>query len=184
MFVVFGSYNAWPKNVAFRRDYCVRCQRERLVLAKRTWDFGHLFWIPVLPMGRWTRWLCPGCGQDPAVATSIRKPFRIMLAFILGLLLIPGGFALTADDHYSAEMVWVIRAGVVLAMAALVWWAFRPDGTKEMRDRRAAVQPWSGQTCPVCDAHMMQSIEGARCSGCDIEHRPLEKKDETVALYS
>ncbi|MDX1508501.1 MAG: hypothetical protein R3358_09500 [Woeseiaceae bacterium] len=184
MIVVFGTYNWRPRDVAFRRDLCLRCKFEGVAVARRTWDFFHLFWIPVLPLGRWTRWHCAVCDQDPAVATSVRRPFRLMLVAIGGLLFLSAAFRATADGYYSAEITWLIRVGAILAIAALAWWALRPGGSPEWRRRREAVSAYAEPGCPLCGAHLSRSLDGTRCTGCEAEHRPLEKKDDMLSLYS
>src|ERR1700686_3493787 len=47
MLIIRGSYHFWPKRVAFRNDYCLRCQAPRRSIAIRTFDVGHLFWNPI-----------------------------------------------------------------------------------------------------------------------------------------
>ena len=51
MFVIHGAYHFWPKRVAFRNDYCFTCGQACRAVAIRTFDVGHIFWIPILPVG-------------------------------------------------------------------------------------------------------------------------------------
>ena len=75
MFIIHGAYHFWPKPVAFRDDYCLSCQSPRRSIAIRTLDVGHIFWIPVLPVGFWKHWKCISCGKDPHVNPKTRRSF-------------------------------------------------------------------------------------------------------------
>lgn len=50
--------------MAFRNDYCLARGEERRAVQVRTFDVGHIFWIPILPAGFWKRWVCTVCGKD------------------------------------------------------------------------------------------------------------------------
>ena len=65
MFIIHGAYHFWPKQDAFRNDYCLSCQAPRRSIAVRSFDVGHIFWIPILPVGFWRHWKCTVCGRDP-----------------------------------------------------------------------------------------------------------------------
>ena len=71
MLVIFGTYNFAKKPVAYRADYCRSCEGERLTLGVRSFDAFHLFWIPVLPLGFWTRWYCGQCQAHPHEADLV-----------------------------------------------------------------------------------------------------------------
>jgi len=70
LFIVYGVYRWKAKRVAFRNDYCLVCGEARRAVQVRTFDVGHIFWIPILPAGFWKRWVCTVCGQDPHVTTK------------------------------------------------------------------------------------------------------------------
>ena len=87
MLIVRGSYHFWPKRVAFRNDYCLRCQAPRRSIAIRTFDVRHLFWIPILPVGFWKRWQCEVCGQAPHIYPKVRRFFKwVGLVFSIAAL--------------------------------------------------------------------------------------------------
>ncbi len=47
--IVFGVYHWRAKRLAFRNDYCLACGEVRRSVQLRTFDVGHIFWIPILP---------------------------------------------------------------------------------------------------------------------------------------
>ena len=141
MFIVAGIYNWSARLVAFRRDLCASCQRETLALGTRTLDFLHVFWLPVLPLGRWTRWRCDVCGKDPSVTTAVRRPFRVLLWFLVVLVVL--AFVSVAEDGSEYPIpAWMGRALAGTIVLLVGWWAFRPIGSKAYQQRRAAVQPF------------------------------------------
>ena len=76
MLIIHGVYHLWPKRVGFRNDYCLGCDKPRRSFAVRTFDVGHLFWIPILPVGLWKHWKCSECGRDPHVHVRTRRSFN------------------------------------------------------------------------------------------------------------
>lgn len=183
MFIVAGTYNWSARLVAFRRDMCAHCQRETLSLATRTLDFFHVFWIPILPLGRWTRWSCADCGNDPSQTTAVRRPFRLLLWFLVALMVLAFLTVAEVDSEYAIP-VWMGRtlAGVVVALVG--WWAVRPTGSEDYEQRRANIQPYNESACPLCGAQLVRTSTEATCSGCAAEHRPLDRKTDELVPYS
>ena len=66
MITITGRYRFFPKPVAFRNDFCLRCDEQTIALSERTFDVLHFFWIPILPVGLWRRWFCSQCGYKPS----------------------------------------------------------------------------------------------------------------------
>lgn len=184
MFVVWGTYHWAPRIVAFRQDWCTVCQRETLVLGNRTIDVGHVFWIPLLPFGRWTRWRCSQCARDPGASAATRRPLRIVAWLLVSLLAL--SFVLATSDPVmtAPETAWFARGFAVLTIGFMTWWAFRSLGGKSYKEQRAAVTPFQGDVCPVCDGALAHSMDGSACSRCDAQHRPLPKNDEIVGPIS
>ena len=183
MFIVAGIYNWSARLVAFRRDLCAGCQRETLALGTRPLDFFHVFWLPVLPLGRWTRWRCGACGNDPSVTTAVRRPFRLLLWFLVALVAL--AFVSIAEDGGEVAIpVWVGRALAGVIVLLVGWWALRPTGSEEYQQRRTAVQPFSGDACPLCGSHLVRSLTDTICSGCAVEHRPPSRKTDALVPYS
>ena len=181
MLVFYGSYRWAPKLVAFRNDWCTQCQQQRLVFGRRTIDFGHFFWIPILPLGRWTRWYCVNCGSDPAQSAETRRPFRI-IAWLFALLFFGsmGVTALDGDSYYEDTTRILMGVLGVLGIGYMTWWAFRSFGGKSFKERRAAVTAYAEPICPICDGHLAQSLENQSCSSCGAEHRPLKTQGDDI----
>src|SRR4029079_9584291 len=89
MILIHGLYRWSPKRVAFRNDFCLKCAQPRRAVQIRTLNAVHLFWIPILPLGLWKRWLCTVCGSNPHEYPGTRRPFKwigLILLTVLGLV--------------------------------------------------------------------------------------------------
>ncbi len=138
MLVFYGSYRWAPKLVAFRNDWCTQCQQQRLVVGRRTIDFGHLFWIPILPLGRWTRWYCGNCKSDPSQGAETRRPFRI-LAWLFTLSFFGSMGLMAVSEHANYDQTTRILMGIlaVLGTGFMTWWAFRSFGSTPLLEALA-----------------------------------------------
>ena len=109
MLIIHGAYHFWPKQVAFRNDYCLTCRAIGRSIAIRTFDVGHIFWIPVLPVGFWKHWRCTRCGADPHTSPGTRRTFKwIGLAVLIMLSIV---FWVAPVEPPDAWMSWLFRVG-------------------------------------------------------------------------
>jgi hypothetical protein len=171
--LVHGVYRWRPRLVAFRRDFCLRCTGEQLSVAVQTFDVLHLFWVPVLPLGRRSRWLCSHCGAPPHAVVSTRRIFKLagvgaaaigaILLWLLPLSEIP------SEDH---TLLWIFRLALPLAALALLAWALRQAPEVRLAERLATVAPFAGWSCPLCGGELVRTAATA-CGQCGAEHRPL-----------
>ena len=44
------------------------------------------------------------------------------------------------------------------------------------------MQPFDGETCPICDGNFMTPLPDATCGSCFAEHRPLKQKQQDVMM--
>ena len=165
MLLIRGSYHFWPKRVAFRNDYCLRCQAPRRSIAVRTFDVGHIFWIPILPVGFWKRWQCEICGQPPHAHPKVRRLFKWLglvcaIAFSLAVWAAPG-------EAELGVIGWILRvafpAGAILLLADLL----RTPKEPTLRARLAAIEPAADAVCPFCATPLVAGT-GTRwsCPNC------------------
>jgi hypothetical protein len=177
MFVVTGTYNFLPKVVAFRSDYCRHCQSETISFARRTVDAFHLFWIPIFPLGIWTRWYCHQCGERPHEANTIRKWVRVLVVAFFLLLSLPmwisalapilGLVPQSTDD--KGNLIGALLISVLLVLSFIWARGFRSD---EIMSRIREVQTFVGHSCPICSGSLDISST-LTCRECGAENRPL-----------
>jgi hypothetical protein len=88
--IFYGFYRFRQKRVAFRNDYCRSCAEPRRSVQIRSFNAGHIFWIPILPLGYYKRRLSTACGRDPHVLRGRRPGFKwagliILMIFSVGI---------------------------------------------------------------------------------------------------
>jgi hypothetical protein len=167
MLIVAGAYHFWPKRVAFRNDYCLSCQAPRRSIAVRTFDVGHLYWIPILPVGFWRHWKCNVCNRDPHVNPKTRRSF--LWAGLLCLVAVSVAFWDPSVADLGAG-VWIPRIGAPAAAIALFIYLLRAPRATSLRERLAAIPPAADAVCPFCSTPLLSGT-GARwsCPGCGAE---------------
>ena len=165
MFIVTGAYHWWPKLVGFRNDYCLRCAAERRSVRIRTFDAGHIFWVPVLPVGFWKHWYCTVCGSDPHANPKTRPFFKWAGVVILIMFAVVSWIEPVTPD--SVEISWAIRIGAPLGATLLLVHLLRTPKEPSLKARLAAIVPAADTTCPFCSTPM---ISGDRwsCPACGV----------------
>ena len=153
MLIIRGSYRFWPKRVAFRNDYCLRCQAPRRSIAIRTFDVGHLFWIPILPVGFWKRWQCEMCGQAPHIYPKVRRFFKwVGLFFSIALSLLM--WAAPIDTNFEV-LDWILRVAAPAGGILLLFDLLRGPKEPSLRRNLAAIAPCTDTVCPFCTTPLL-----------------------------
>ena len=165
MLLVHGAYHFWPKRVAFRDDYCLTCRARRRSIAIRTFDVGHIFWIPILPVGFWKHWKCTFCGRDPHVSPWTRRSFKwIGLAI---LIMVSIAFWVVPVDADSLALDWIFRLAGPAGALMLLLHLLRSPKVPSWRERLAAIPPAADIVCPFCATPLVASASGRwTCPAC------------------
>ena len=173
MLVVFGTYSFAKKPVAYRADYCRSCEGERMTFAIRSFDAFQVFWIPVLPLGFWTRWYCGQCQAHPHEAVGVSRWVRWFVgAFFLFLAVICWGAALTTEGTAGTDMWIGVAVTTIAALLSLAW--AKKGKVDSYKVLRAQVRAFDGATCPLCDGRVVRALDAEKCQECAAEHRPLK----------
>jgi hypothetical protein len=169
--VLHGWYHWFPRRGAFRADYCRRCEAATTSVRVRTLDVAHLFWVPLLPVGFWSRWFCLRCGARPHAAARTRRGWKVAGAVLL-LLGSFAGWTMPIERPDDVAVVWLLRIAVPLAFAATLVSIVRHRPEPAFAERLAAVRPWSHPDCPLCGGALERTAP-PRCSRCGARHLPL-----------
>ena len=166
--LIHGVYHWRPKRVAFRNDYCITCDAERVAIQVRTIDVWHTLWIPLVPLGAHRRWWCLECGCRPDLARTARRSIKILLAGVLAALAAPFWLvSATSSDSGDATVVWSMRLLFSGSFLAVLWWIAQGSDDVERGKRLPYVQPSQATECPLCKLSL-QLTEPARCIKCGI----------------
>ncbi len=167
MFIIHGAYHFWPKRVAFRNDYCLTCGQASRAVAIRTFDVGHIFWIPFLPVGFWKHWRCTFCGKDPHTSPRTRRSLKwaglLCLVFVCAL-----SWTVPVEPD-SATISWVFR--IVAPVGAILLFVHLLSSPRDssLRKKLATVPPADETICPFCKTPLVTG-NAARwsCPGCGV----------------
>ena len=168
MLILYGFYRFRQKRVAFHNDYCLSCAQPRRSVQVRSFNAGHIFWIPFLPLGFHKRWVCTACGRDPHVHPGTRRGFKwaglaILLIFSAGIWTVQ----LTPDDLVIG---WVFRVaapiGALLTLLHLLH-LLRTAKDPVLKEKLAAIPPASDTTCPFCASNLLL-LSQASCPNCGV----------------
>jgi hypothetical protein len=163
MLIIYGVYHFWPKRVGFRNDYCLGCDKARRSFAVRTFDVGHIFWIPFLPFGFWKHWKCSECARDPHVHVRTRRPFK-WLGFAC-LIFFSSIFWFPLESNNEA--VWIFRMAPLAGATALLIHLLKTPKDPSLTERLAAIPPAADAICPFCSTPLIAG-DGSRwsCPAC------------------
>ena len=165
MLLIHGAYHFGKKKVGARKDFCGACERESLSELWRSFDCLHLFWIPLLPMGRHERWACTLCNQDPRKRTKTRKGFKIAGLFVIAFVLI-ATFAADVDPKEAAT-IWAVRVAFALGFLGLLYSVLKKPPLVPEDERRQRVTPLSWTTCLYCRGPL-STEPNLHCPTCQI----------------
>lgn len=165
MFIVAGAYHWWPKTVGFRNDYCLTCNADRRAVRIRTFDVGHIFWIPILPVGFWKHWHCTACDCDPHASPRTSPVLKWAgLLILIGLGILSWTEPVTPD---SMGVSWAFRIGAPVCAILLLVHLLNTPREPSLKARLAAIAPASDTLCPFCSTPL---ISGDRwsCPTCGV----------------
>jgi hypothetical protein len=60
---VFGWKQAGATKIGYKNDFCESCKCPAVIEEWRYFTWGHLFGIPLLPLGYIHSWICCQCNQ-------------------------------------------------------------------------------------------------------------------------
>ena len=164
MLIVHGAYHFRPKRVAFRNDYCISCQAPRRSIAVRTFDVGHIFWIPILPVGFWRHWVCSVCGRKPH--SRSRRFFRWTgLYFLIGVSVL--FWAVPVDSQFAVGS-WICRMAAPAGATLLFIRLLRTSTPLSLRKKLASIPPAADTICPFCSIPLVVGTrERWSCPACN-----------------
>ena len=165
MLIIHGSYHFWPKHVAFRNDYCLTCRAASRSIATRTFDVGHIFWIPILPVGFWKHWRCVRCGAEPHTAPGTRRSLKWVYLAILIFLSVSSWIPdVKKPDEW---FLWVFRIVGPAAGLPLLRHLLRSPKELSWRQRLKFIAPADDITCPFCTTPLLSGPRWS-CPGCGV----------------
>lgn len=170
MLIIHGTYQLARKRVAVRNDFCNSCERVCLSEQWRSFDFGHLYWIPLMPLGSRKHWICLLCNQDPRARYKTKRGFKIaglIVTFLFAALFFSASPS-PDDKEMTPTLVWSCRLGATAAFLGFAYSVFKRVPETSEDERRACVVPLSVDSCVYCGGRLKHDTV-IYCPGCDVQ---------------
>jgi hypothetical protein len=170
MLILYGTRRFGLKKIGARKDFCNACERECVAEQWQSFDWGHIFFVPILPLGMRERWRCSLCGSDPRARYKTGKFMRIIGLFVLPVLFVPLWFDHSPappgrpSDASAAYGMTLIFGGIWLW---LLYTTFKRSSGSPNEARRASVAPLSLDTCLYCRRPLVLQPH-PHCPSCNI----------------
>ncbi|MGC4043079.1 MAG: hypothetical protein QM758_04680 [Armatimonas sp.] len=180
MLIIWGFHRFARKLIGYRNDYCLNCNREQVSEWQKSFHMGHLYWIPLIPLGIRREWFCTVCGANPHARVATSKGFKRFVAGIFLLITIFfTTFAVIATANLNPDFakpadamgMWIAAAVAGLISTGAIWWATFTGGAPDLGALLQQVGPLSKTECRYCGGGL--DGEGS-CANCQITHYPLE----------
>jgi len=168
MLIVVGRYSWKRRILAFRNDFCLKCESPTMAFQHRTFDACYLYWIPVLPLGFRRRWHCGICGRDPHANPRTRTGFKWAGVVLLAMVTAAGWMS---GEHIAPADVWffwTLRIGGLVATALAIWATLRSRPPLQLEEHLRAVPPNEDRVCPLCRGEIVESAIGRACLKCGL----------------
>ncbi|MGO8690111.1 MAG: hypothetical protein ACLQLG_10790 [Thermoguttaceae bacterium] len=164
MLLVHGRYRFGTKRVACRNDYCTHCRGPTFTEGYRSFVVVHLYFIPLIPLGFYTRWVCARCRNDPAGKRPARA-WLLLFGLVAGLVAMGVVFSVPWPDN-DIEAKWGLRA-IFTAFTSLVLYNLVRTDRGAYREARENVAPLGHDRCPYC-GEPLPSMPEPPCGKCRV----------------
>ncbi len=169
VFLVFGTKHLGAKPSAFRNDYCRSCDDYVISIRKRSFLVGHLFWIPILPLGKRHRWICWECDNVAHEAPDTGRPMKwFVVLFLLGLTWAGWSEPIPTESPW---ITWVLRFVFPAGALGFAIAAIRQKPWPDWKEKMKYVEPLTDLECPFCDEYLMLQPGGAFCQKCGLDRQ-------------
>jgi len=165
MFFIFGTRNFGKRKHAVKNAFCKKCGKERVKVEWKWFSWFHFFFIPLVPLGYNSSWVCNTCGNDKQAnrETSIGIKIFVILFLVLVLWL----FFNLGEAKIDELTVWGIRAGIVGAIAFFVYTIVKHKERNLKKVFKDVLPLEQTKTCLNCGGSL-SGIEILHCNNCDV----------------
>ncbi len=163
--IIHGLYRFRPRRLAFRNDFCLNCGQQRRSVQVRTFNAVHLFYIPIIPLGFWKRWLCSACGKEPHVLSKTRRSFK--WAGLVVLVFFSVSFWIIPVDRDFVLRTWLIRVAAPIGAVLTLRHLLKTPKDPVLQEKLAMVSPANETACPFCRTQMIVGSVN-QCPACGV----------------
>jgi len=164
MFIIFGTHLFGLKRYAYKYMGCSHCEMHRLFIQTRGFAWGHIFWIPLIPLGYQSSWHCASCvKEDNNAPTSFIVKLVFLAALIVAFYMVTLGKP--AADLGDSALWW--QGGIGLLLAWSLYETFYHFKKKEQNKYKFMMPLPDRDFCELCDGELEVTHNGTlQCADC------------------
>ena len=176
MTIIYGTHRFGLKKTGACNDFCNCCEKECLSEEWQSFNCGHVFFIPVLPLGTKKKWKCALCGNDPRGRYKTSKFMQVLGVIFLPIMFAPAvliAWRRFVSPAPSGELEPMTSVYVVGGIFGAVWLSlvhsvfFAKKSSAKEDERRGAVVPLDTAKCHYCQGALSPGPE-IRCVPCGV----------------
>jgi hypothetical protein len=168
--IIDGRYKLFRRKVACRNVWCSLCSAQRLAIGTRYLAVYHLFFVPLMPLGRAVEWRCNAC----FIQVDAFRPVRTwisglgMLAGLFFVLFGAAGF-LPAPTNVTRPVDLGFSLGMVgLGVVMVGFFAWLRHRRRRHEEAVRQVVPLAGDSCPLCAGALAPAVR-PYCPACEVD---------------
>jgi hypothetical protein len=165
MLLIHGVYHFDRKRTAAQKDFCNACEQERLSEEWRSFDWVHFYWVPLIPLGYKSRWLCAKCHKEPNgnYRTSQGAKIALLVAVAIFLLI----FCISYPDPGEVVFFRWVRIISTIVILALLYWIIKSGPKIDGNEIRKNLVPLRVGCCIYCKGPL-KSEPDLDCPACQV----------------
>jgi len=165
MFFIFGTHLFGLRRYAYKYMMCSNCDMSRLFIQTRGFAWGHLFWIPLIPLGYHYSWHCASCAKENN-KTPISFVFKLIMLLALSVIF----YILTLGQEITVPVDksiiwWQVGVGSLLLWS--IYETFNHFKKKEKNKHKYMLPLPDKEYCAICDGELETTEKGKlQCTDC------------------
>lgn len=162
MIIAYGHYKIADRVIGYRKDWCNHCDGECHSEQHRAFYLGHLYWLPIVPLGIYRYWACKACRKNPRERTRTSSGMLIVGVVVFSIMLVALMFPPIPTRDVGT--IWGARLFFV-AMIALLVYMIRARSKESPVIK--SVSPYPTDKCYYCDDKLV-NLHGRYCEKCHV----------------
>ncbi|WP_444902155.1 hypothetical protein ACJJIG_04290 [Microbulbifer sp. SSSA007] len=166
MFYIFGTHKFRKRKNAIKKSYCKSCKSEEIKVEWKWFSWFHMFFIPLIPLGNNSVWVCNKCGRDKQANRETSISVKVLIILFLSLVFFL--FFTNGTEKIEILTLWSIRAAVALAVAYFVFTIIKHKERNLGKIFKDVLPLEENRQCLNCGGNLTGN-RVLSCDGCSVE---------------
>lgn len=163
MFVIFGSRKQGVKKIGYKNTHCKNCKMPRICIQWGWFSWGHVFFIPFIPLGHEHKWECSACSLEPAVHRETGLPLKVFVLLIVGLF----SYVLFVNPgDIEPKLEWALRGISVASIVGLTYSIVFHFKNLAKKAAKGLLPLDDVENCKLCGGKLLGS-PNLQCQDCN-----------------